>query len=106
MANRWRTACCTPAFGIEHNLAGRVIDEPDGQRDGEFASPGFGELAAAQAGPDEVQLGLAHGALEPEEEPVVELAGVVEAVLVADQRVGERADLQQPVPIGVVACQA
>ena len=32
--------------------------------------------------------------------------GVIEPVLVADQRVGHRADLQQPVPVGVVARQA
>ena len=32
--------------------------------------------------------------------------GVVDAVLVEDQRVGQRADLQQPVPVGGVARQA
>ena len=32
--------------------------------------------------------------------------GVIEAVLVADQRGGQGADLQQPVPVGVVAGQS
>ena len=52
-----------------------------------------------------MQLGLAHGALEAEQQPVVEVGRVIEAVLVADQRAGQRADLQQPVPVGVVAGQ-
>ena len=46
---------------FEANQQSLAANAADGQRDGEFASPGFGELAAAQAGPDEVQLGLAHG---------------------------------------------
>jgi hypothetical protein len=42
-------------------------------------------------------------ALEAERQPVVELAGMVEPVLVEDQGVGERADFQQPMPVGVVS---
>jgi len=50
-----------------------------------------------------VQLCLAHGALEPEQETVVEVRGVVDPVFVQDQRVEQGADLEQPVPIRVVA---
>jgi hypothetical protein len=42
---------------------------------------------------------------EAEQQPVVDLAGVIEPVLVADQRVAQGAQLKQPVPVGVVACQ-
>ena len=52
-----------------------------------------------------MQFGLAHGALEPEQQPVVEVGRVIEPVLVADQRARHGADLQQPVPVGVVAGQ-
>jgi hypothetical protein len=52
-----------------------------------------------------VQLGLGHGAFQAQQKPVVELAGIIEAVFVADQCRGQRADLQQPVPVGVVAGQ-
>ena len=52
-----------------------------------------------------MQLGLGHRALEPEQQPVVEVGRVIEPVLVADQRARERADLEQPVPVGVVAGQ-
>ena len=53
-----------------------------------------------------MQLRLAHRSLEPEQQAVVEVGGVVDAVLVEDQRVGQRADLEQPVPVGGVARQA
>ena len=52
-----------------------------------------------------VQFRLAHRALESEQEPVVEVSGIVDAVLVEDQRVAQRADLQQPMPVGGVAGQ-
>ena len=46
-----------------------------------------------------MQLGLAHRALEAQEQAVVVGAGVVEAVSIADQRVEERAHLQELVPV-------
>ena len=52
--------------GIQHDLAGRVVDEPDRQCHLQFAAAGLGQLTAAQPGPDEVQLGFGHRALQPE----------------------------------------
>jgi hypothetical protein len=49
-----------------------------------------------------MQLGFAHGALEPEEEAIVEKGGMIDAVGVADQRIGEAAQLDEAMPIGVV----
>jgi len=92
-------------IGVEHDLAGGIVDQPDGQAHLQFAAAGFGQLAADEPGPDEVQFGLAHGALEPEQEPVVEVGRVIEAGLVVDQRARHGADLEQPVPVGVVAGQ-
>jgi len=46
-----------------------------------------------------VQFGLAHRALEAEQQPVVELAGRVDAVAVADQRPRQRAQIQELVPV-------
>ena len=90
---------------VEHDLAGRVVDQPDRQAHLQFAAAGLGPLPADQAGPDEVQFGLAHGALQAEQQPVVEVGRVIQPVLVADQRGRHGADLQQPVPVGVVAGQ-
>jgi hypothetical protein len=44
--------------GIEHDLAGRVADQPDGERHRQFAAAGFGQDPALEPGADEVQLGL------------------------------------------------
>ena len=72
--------------GVEDDSAGGVVDEPDRERYLELAAAGLRELPAAQAGADEVQLGLAHRALQAKQQPVVEVAWVVEAVFVEDQR--------------------
>jgi hypothetical protein len=53
----------------------------------------------------EVQFGLAHRALEAQQQPVVEIARVIQSVFVADQGVVQGADLQQLVPVGVVSGQ-
>ena len=43
--------------------------------------------------------------LRPQQQPVIEVGRIIEPILVADQRRGHGADLQQPVPVGVVAGQ-
>src|SRR5260370_2624996 len=53
-----------------------------------------------------MQLGLAHGALEPEQEAIIEEGWMIDALCIADQRVGEAAEVDEPVPIGVIARQA
>ena len=47
--------------GVEHDLVGRVVDQPDGQGQFEFTAPGLGQLPAPQPCADEVQLGLLCG---------------------------------------------
>src|SRR5213078_439968 len=53
----------------------------------------------------EVELAFGHGPLEAQQHPVVEGARVIKAVLVADQGAGHGADLQELMPVGVVAGQ-
>ena len=50
-----------------------------------------------------MQFGLAHGALEAQEEPVIVLTRIVDAVLIDDEGVGEGANLDEAVPVAVVA---
>jgi hypothetical protein len=52
-----------------------------------------------------VELGFTHRAFEPEQQAVIKMAGIVHAVLVEDEGVRQCADFQQPMPIGVIACQ-
>ena len=86
-------------------MPGGIVDEPYGQRHDQLAAAGLGQLTAAQPGPDEMELSLADLPFHPEDQAVVEVPRVVEAVLVADQGAGHGADLQELVPVGVVAGQ-
>jgi hypothetical protein len=61
--------------------------------------------AAIKPGPQDVQLCLGHGALHPEQQPVVEQGRVVNTIGVGDEGVGHSGQIQQPIPIGVVAGQ-
>ena len=53
-----------------------------------------------------MQLGFAHRSLEPEQQAVVEVGGVVNSIFVEDQGISQRTDLQKPAPIGRVTCQS
>ena len=88
--------------GIEHDLAGRILDQSDRERHRQFATAGLGQDPALQPGADEVKLGFGHRALEAEQQPVVEVGRVIQPVFVADQRPRQRADLKQPVPVRVL----
>jgi hypothetical protein len=55
---------------------------------------------------DEVQFGLRHCPLQAELEPVVEIGGMIEPVAVGDQGIGQCAEVQELVPVRVIAGQA
>ena len=52
-----------------------------------------------------MQLGLGHGALEAQQQAVGVLAGVVDAVLVDDQGLGQGTELEQAIPVAAGAGQ-
>ena len=91
--------------GVEDDVPGAVVGQADGQRHDQLAAAGLGDDPAAQPGPDEMELSLADLPFHPEHEAVVEAAGVIEAVFVADQGAGQAADLEELMPVGVVAGQ-
>ena len=92
--------------GVEHDFARRVVDQPDGQPHRQLPAAGLGQQPALHPGVQEVQFGLAHRAFEAQQQPVVEIARVIQPVFVADQGVVQGADLQQLMPVGVVSGQA
>ena len=73
-----------------------VVDVADRQRDAQLAAFGRGAFGTLQSASQQVQLGLAHRALQAQQQPVVELGQVVDPVGVDDQRVGEPGIFQQP----------
>jgi|SRR6516164_1260560 len=53
-----------------------------------------------------MQLGLTHGALQAKQQSIVEHGGVVDAVGIADERIGEAAEIEQAIPVGIVTSEA
>src|SRR5271157_2276504 len=87
--------------GMEADLAiGLAPDKADRQSSAQFTARRLVANAAVETGAQDVRLGLAHGALEPEQEAIVEQDGMIDAV-----GVGEAAQLDEAMPI-VVARQA
>ena len=77
--------------------------ETDRQSAAEFSALGLVANATGEAGSQHVQLSLRHGSLEAEHQAIVEQPGVIDAVAVSDERVGDAAEIEKPVPVGVVA---
>ena len=69
----------------------------------QFAASGLVADSAQEPRPQHIQLGLAHGALEPKQQPVVEQRRMIDAVGIADEGIGEAAQIEQAIPIGIVA---
>ena len=89
--------------GVQHHPFVLVINQPNRQEHLQFTALGFAVETADQTRLEHVQLRFTHRALESEQQPVVEVGRIIEAVFIEDQRVGERANLQQMMPIGAVA---
>ena len=71
-----------------------IADIPGGQAESELSASGLVKRAAPQSRTQYVQFGFRHGAFQPQQQTVIEMARVVQSVFVQDQRLGQRADLQ------------
>ena len=99
--------------GVAHGLVGaelestgeRVVRIADRHRHGVLPAPRLVEPSALHAGGDLVALDLREGALQAEEQAIVELGRVVQAVLIADQHRKRRGQLQELIPIQAVASE-
>jgi hypothetical protein len=79
----------------------------DWQATAQLAAGGLVANATVEAGAEDMQLGFTHRAFEAEDQPVVEQGRVVHAVSIADQSVGQAAQIQEAIPVGgVVAREA
>ena len=86
-------------IGIEDDLAGGVVGQPGGQPEAELTGPGLLQFAPQQPRSEPVQLGFAHRALDPQEESVVVLSRIINAVLVDDEGIGQATDLDETIPV-------
>ena len=94
-------------IGMEPDLAVRLTpEEPHRQAPPQLAPRGLVADAALEAGAQDVELGFRHRALEAEHEAVVEQGRMIEPVAIADQGVRHAAEVQEAIPVGVVAGEA
>lgn len=88
---------------MEANLTiGVAPDEADRQAAAQLAAGRLVADATVEPGAQDVEFCFAHGALQTEEQAVVEQARVIDAVGVADQGVGETAEIEKTIPVGIV----
>src|SRR3974377_756556 len=81
-------------------------DEAHGKTAPQLAACRLVPDASVEARAQHMQFRLAHRALEPAREAVVEQGRVIDTIAIADQRVSEAAEIDETVPIGIVACEA
>ena len=88
-----------PLVRIQHRRTGLVVDIPDRKREAQGPTPCGRLLGSVQASGQQMQLRLRHRALQPQQQPIVELRQIVGPVAVDDQRVAHAAELEQPLQI-------
>src|SRR4029077_13667827 len=71
-----------------------------------LAAAGLAQSPLVHPNAEEVQLSLAHDAFETQEQTVVEVGGVVQPIVVAQERTEQTARAQQRGPVRVGAGQA
>src|ERR1700758_677104 len=76
------------SVGIQAHARSGVIDKADGQPHLQFSATRLIKDPAAQPCPHDVQLSLAHRALQAEQQSIIEMCGIVDAILVKNQAVG------------------
>jgi hypothetical protein len=80
-----------------------VPDVSRGKPTTELSTPRLGADGLDQALLDDMKLGLAHRGLQPQEQAVVVGAWVVQALTVGNQSEGDRADVEQMIPVTIRA---
>ena len=71
--------------GVQRQAARRLADIADRRVVEQLAAAGLAQPPLVHPGAEEVQLGLAHDALEPQEQAVVEVGRVVQPIVVPQQ---------------------
>jgi hypothetical protein len=85
---------------VEDEAALIIEDVSCGRRERELPLVGFVQLPALKAKAHHMPLGVAHRALHAEHEPIVKVVGIVDSVVVDDERIGDRAKIEETMPVG------
>ena len=76
------------------------VHKPDRDRPAELATLRFAQDSATQTRAQHVELGFTHRPLQPQEQAVVKVGGVVHAIFIENERVGQCAELEESMPVG------
>ncbi len=88
-------------IGVEGELPSHVIpDIARGWHEPQFATAGTTELCAVHSQPHPVLLRFRHLALQTEQQPVVRILRIEDALFVHDQDVSPATQIEEVVPIG------
>jgi hypothetical protein len=92
--------------GVAQHLAVRLApDEACRQATPQLSARRLVADAAVETGSEHVQLGLAHRGLQAEKQTVVEQRRMIDAVAIADQRVGKAGEIDEAVANGRCCAQ-
>jgi hypothetical protein len=93
-------------IGIKLDLPFPAIDITGRESNRQLSPPGLTHPGAVQALLDGMQLHLAEGALQAQEQPVVEQARIVDGGVISDQGPAHGTQLEEPIPLGRVPGEA
>jgi hypothetical protein len=89
----------------QHFAIGLTPDQSNWQSAPQFTACRLVANAAVETGTQHMQFGLRPGAFEPEHQTIIEQSRMIDAVSIADQSIGGAAEIEQPIPVGVIARQ-
>ena len=78
-------------------------DEPDGDFPHDMTALDFGFKGLASALPHEAQLIFRHGALHAQHQAIIQLPWIIDAVIIDEQGLGQRTEIDHMMPVPVVA---
>jgi hypothetical protein len=85
---------------IQHYMVFGVVNESDRQWTLQLTPPRFVQDTTQQASPKHMEFGFTHRALHPQQQAVIEVRRIVDAILIQYERVAQSTHLEQPMPIG------
>src|SRR6516162_11689994 len=80
--------------------------EAHGQAATQFAASRFVANSSLESRAQDVKFCLRHDAFQAENQAIVEKRRMIDAVAISHQSIGDATQIEQAIPVGIVACQA
>ena len=84
---------------IKDDLPARAAHISHRHRPAEFASPGLGQTAFQHPCLEDMQFGFRHRSLQAEQQTVIVVRRIIHPIDVGDERIEQRANLKQLMPV-------